>query len=119
MYSNYYQYTQLIQQQLRLMEQRLRLLEEENAELKKKVEDIKPLHIENINYKIQELEVKELKGTLNIGMTALSDPEEIKKWIKDADAEGEDIQLHDLEQTADDDDDAGEAHANRSTTAQD
>jgi spore germination protein PC len=78
------------------LEQRIRQLEEENQTLKEQVKQIKPIHIENINYKIQELNVKELKGTLNIGMTALTDPDEVKKWIREA--EGEDIELNDLEQ---------------------
>jgi spore germination protein PC len=78
------------------LEQRLHQLEEENVKLKQQVEQIKPVHIENINYKIQELVVRELKGTLNIGMTALTDPNEIKKWVREA--EGEDIELNDMEQ---------------------
>ncbi len=68
--------------------------------LQEQVEQIKPLHIENINYKIQELVVKELKGTLNIGMTALSDPKEIQKWLQEA--EGEEIQLSDIDDATDD-----------------
>lgn len=83
------------------LEERIRLLEEENKELKEKIENLKPLHIENINYKIQELSVRELKGTLNIGMTALSDPKEIQKWLQEAE-EGEEIYMEDLEQNTQD-----------------
>ncbi|WP_202078424.1 spore germination protein GerPC [Caldalkalibacillus salinus] len=82
------------------LEKRLQQLEEENKVLQEQVEQIKPLHIENINYKIQELVVKELKGTLNIGMTALSDPKEIQKWLQEA--EGEEIQLSDIDDATDD-----------------
>lgn len=79
------------------VEQRLRKLEQENRRLKKRISQLKPINIENINYKIQELVVRELKGTLNIGMTALTDPEEIKKWLQEAD--GVDIELDDVEQS--------------------
>jgi hypothetical protein len=76
--------------------QRFHLIENENEKLKEKLAQIKPIHIENINYKIQELDVKELKGTLNIGMTALTDAEKLKEWI--GESEGEDIQFNDMEQ---------------------
>jgi hypothetical protein len=42
---------------------------------------MKCVNIENINYKIQELTVQQLSGTLNIGMSALTDPEEVNKWL--------------------------------------
>jgi spore germination protein PC len=87
----YYQHPDYLQH----FEQRLQKLEQENQQLKQQVEQIKPIHIENINYKIQELSVKELKGTLNIGMTALTDPDEIKKWLREED--GEEITLTDVE----------------------
>ncbi len=71
-----------------------------------RLEGIKPIRIEAINYKIQELTVKELSGTLNIGMTALSDPEEIGKWFNGKqeqsteDTPGEQaVQLDDLAST--------------------
>lgn len=88
----YYQHTDYFQQ----FEQRLQQLEQENQRLRQQVEQMKPIHIENINYKIQELSVKELKGTLNIGMTALTDSDEIKKWL--GEEEGEEITLTDVEQ---------------------
>lgn len=97
------------------LEERLETLETENRSLKeqiekgkedliKRLEQIKPVHIDNIHYKIQELSVKELKGTLNIGMTALSDPEELQKWIADTQEDGESVQLSDMEQPDDTDD---------------
>ncbi|GAA0379262.1 spore germination protein GerPC [Bacillus horti] len=88
----YYQYPDFF----RILEEKVQRLEQENEELRGKIEQLKPIHIENINYKIQELTVRELKGTLNIGMTALSDPEEIKKWLTETD--GEEVQLQDMEQ---------------------
>ncbi|MEX2416131.1 MAG: spore germination protein GerPC [Paenibacillaceae bacterium] len=49
--------------------------------MKERLSQIKTITIENINYIIQELTVQQLSGTLNIGMSALTDPEEIKKWL--------------------------------------
>lgn len=83
------------------LELRIRALEEENEQLKKQMEQIKPIHIDNINYKIQELAVKELKGTLNIGMSSLSDPEQVKQWLAEAEG-GTEVQLEDMEQGAQD-----------------
>lgn len=80
-------------QKLEQLEKKLEELEEENKELKEKLENIKPINIENINYKIQELTVKELSGTLNIGMTALTDPENIKKLME----EHEDITFNNMD----------------------
>ncbi len=82
----------------RQSEVKFKLLKEENEKLKEVINGIKPIHIENINYKIQELDVKELSGTLNIGMTALDDPEKIKQWIQDSDEK--DIQFNDMEQNS-------------------
>jgi hypothetical protein len=78
------------------LQSELAALESENKQIRKKMADIKPIHIENLNYKIQELGVQELKGTLNIGMTALSDAEQIQKIIRESET-GESVQLHDME----------------------
>ncbi len=69
------------QQFMKQMEDKLLALENENSQLKERINQIKPFTIENINYKIQELTVQQLSGTLNIGMSALTDSEEIKKWL--------------------------------------
>lgn len=89
----YYQQPNFWQQ----IELRIQALEQENQQLKEAVQQIKPIHIENINYKIQELSVKELKGTLNIGLTSLKDPEEVKKWLQESE-DGAEVQLEDIEQ---------------------
>lgn len=101
MYFQYKDYFQRLEERLQQIEEEQKKLEEENDALKEKIEQIKPVNIENINYKIQELVVKELKGTLNIGVTALSDPEDIKKLINEQEAEdnGHDVQLEDLDTT--------------------
>lgn len=64
---------------------KLSQLEEENKALKEEVENIKPLTIENINYKIQDLNVQDLSGNLMVGLTALSDAEELKKLLEEND----------------------------------
>ena len=61
--------------------EKLNKIEEENQELKDKIENMKPITIENINYKIQDLSVQELSGTLLVGLTSLTDAEELKKLL--------------------------------------
>lgn len=75
-----YQFLQQLQQQIIELQQ-------ENQHLKETLNSMKPINIENINYKIQELHVKELKGTLNIGLTGeahLEDMETIIDEIQDS-----------------------------------
>jgi hypothetical protein len=66
--------------------EKLHQLEEDNKELKEEVDNIKPLTIENINYKIQDLHVQDLSGNLMVGLTALSDAEELQKLLEENDA---------------------------------
>ncbi|GAE24885.1 hypothetical protein JCM9140_847 [Halalkalibacter wakoensis JCM 9140] len=54
---------------------------------------MKPINIENINYKIQELTVEELSGNLMIGMTALGDAEDLKDILSN----NEKIQFNDID----------------------
>jgi len=63
--------------------EKLNQLEEENKELKEDINKIKPLTIENINYKIQDLHVQDLSGNLMVGLTALSDAEELQKLLEE------------------------------------
>ncbi|MFC5713899.1 spore germination protein GerPC [Thalassorhabdus alkalitolerans] len=65
------------------MEKRIKKLEEENEELRKQIEAMNKTTIENVNYKIQELHVKELKGTLNIGWAGKASPEEVEDLLQD------------------------------------
>lgn len=81
---------------LRWLEEKLTQLEIENERLKKMVEELKPIHIENLNYKIQELVVQELSGTLNIGLTGEIDEQQIKKWLGE-EKEGERVIPQDME----------------------
>ncbi|WP_171016987.1 spore germination protein GerPC [Pseudalkalibacillus caeni] len=68
---------QTIYEMIADLQKRLKQVEEENDKLKSEIQNIKPIVIENINYKIQELNVKELSGTLNIGMSGELDPENL------------------------------------------
>lgn len=98
MYYNY-EFFQELEQRLFQLEQSNQKLTQENKQLKQKVDAIKPIHIENINYKIQELVVRELKGTLNIGMSGITDPKELSKWIQEEDPQGEygeEVHLQDM-----------------------
>jgi hypothetical protein len=100
MYYPYPDFWQQLEQRLRELEENNLRLNKENQQLKQKIENIKPIHIENINYKVQELVVRELSGTLNIGMTGLGDPQEVNKWLSEHNNnDGDEITLHDLEQT--------------------
>ena len=71
------------------LEKKLRILQE-------KVDQLKPIHIENIHYKIQELSVKDLSGALNIGMSALTNPEDIEKWMSSK--EDKDLSMDNMEE---------------------
>lgn len=62
---------------------KLNQIEIENKKLKEEISNIKPVTIENVNYKIQELSVQELSGTLLVGLTALSDAEELKNLLSE------------------------------------
>lgn len=69
------------EQAIRLLEKRQQELELENKRLSERLEAIKPVQFGNITYKIQELNVNELKGTLNIGLTSLADDNQIQSII--------------------------------------
>lgn len=71
---------QLTRQQMQV-ESRVEDLEKEVNRLREQLEQTKPIHIDTVNYKVQELSVHELKGTLTIGMSALADPKQIDKWL--------------------------------------
>jgi len=69
----------MLEDQLRGLEERLRLAEDELRELKAEAAKARPIHIEAINYKVQELVVSELSGTLHVGLTALTDSKALEK----------------------------------------
>ena len=93
MYIDIYAYVRLMESRIKQLEDRLALLENQSEQLSRAMQQVKPIHIENITYKVQELAVRDLSGTLNIGLTALSDPEQLEKWVNQKD-EGDSQELH-------------------------
>ncbi|HET7629705.1 MAG TPA: hypothetical protein VFK44_15130 [Bacillales bacterium] len=45
-----------------------------------KLDSVKPVVIKNLHYKIQDLNVSERKGTMNVGLTGEVDGETFAKW---------------------------------------
>lgn len=97
MHMTYFQSMQTLwaeYQRFRLgVEERLVRLEAENRKLKEALEaalqQTKPLHIDHITYKVQELHVRDLTGTLNIGLTALADPKQLESWLAEQEKKNE------------------------------
>jgi len=71
----------LLEQQLRELEERIRKTEEELKALREEIAQTRPIRIEAINYKVQELVVSELSGTLHVGLTALTDSKSLEKIV--------------------------------------
>jgi spore germination protein PC len=91
----YYQHIQMLEQRILNLEINQQNLYRDYLLLKNQLEQIKPVRIDHINYKIQELVVTELSGTLNIGLSALTDEDQLKNIMADANNK-EDIHLEDL-----------------------
>lgn len=95
---NYYAYLQMLEQRVRQLEDRALLAEREVKELKEAFQRIKPVNIEAINYKVQELAVSDLSGTLNIGLTTLADPEQLQRWLDQGEeSSGGEMKLENLQ----------------------
>ncbi|MDF2937462.1 MAG: hypothetical protein K0Q90_2835 [Paenibacillaceae bacterium] len=75
------------------MEEQLRQLEETNRLLKEQVDAVKPVQYGNITYKVQELHVNELTGTLNIGLTSLADEGQLKTMMEQMKLDGQELQI--------------------------
>ncbi|GEM_PF-2389873 len=87
-----------MQQAYERNEQLLKQVEALEARIKSlegKLDQYKPVHIETINYKVQELHVQELSGTLVAGLSALAEGEAVQKWLSE-EGSGE-VQLTDLD----------------------
>lgn len=101
MYIDMHAYFRLMENRMKQLEDRLAMLENQSEQLARGLQQVKPIHIENITYKVQELAVHDLSGTLNIGLTALSDPEQLEKWVKLKDNdEGQELHAENLSQSA-------------------
>ena len=68
-------------ERLNQLEQEIRRLKKENKEIKEQIATIKPLVVEHLEYKIQELDIQTLSGTLNVGLTAHGDEKSIEDMI--------------------------------------
>lgn len=77
----YAQWANWLMERLQVMEQRQQELEEENKRLQERIDSMEPVRCGDITYKIQELHIKELTGTLNIGLTSLAEEGQIQDMI--------------------------------------
>lgn len=75
------------------LKEQLQALEEANRLLKEQVEGLKPVQYGNITYKVQELHVNELTGTLNIGLTSLADEGQLKAMMEQMKLDGQDLHI--------------------------
>lgn len=67
---------------LNQLQQEIDTLRQENEAFSKKLAELEPLRIERIEYKVQELHVETLSGTLDIGMTVKGDEKSIARIIE-------------------------------------
>jgi len=63
--------------------EKLNEMEEKQKQLKEEIDNLSPVTIENINYKIQDLNVQDLSGNLLVGLTALSDAEKLQELLRE------------------------------------
>lgn len=63
------------------LEQEVNLLQQENIVLREQIRQIKPISIERITYKVQELHVETLSGTLNVGLASQAMVENIDGFV--------------------------------------
>ncbi|MBM7542365.1 hypothetical protein [Amphibacillus cookii] len=66
--------------------QEINALKEDNKQLKDELANKKTINVENITNKIQDLNVENLSGSLLVGLSALSDAEELQKFLDDNEA---------------------------------
>lgn len=77
-----YQTIQLIWKRLNELEKKVDHLQKDNHKLQETIQSMKPIHIERIEYKIHELTIDTLSGTLNVGLTANADEEGVGEVIE-------------------------------------
>lgn len=70
-----YQTMQRFWERFDYLEKEVQRLRKVTKELQEKVDGIKPVKIDRIEYKIHELNIDTLSGTLNVGLTAQADEE--------------------------------------------
>lgn len=64
------------------LEHEVKFLKRENKQLREAISTIKPISIEKITYKVQELHVETLSGTLNIGLTTQDAVEDLEGFVE-------------------------------------
>lgn len=74
-----------VSEQLNQIYQLVSKIEADYQEIKKDIEKMDTFTVENVNYKIQDLNVQDLSGNLLVGLTTLSDAENLKKILADED----------------------------------
>lgn len=87
MYVDMPAYLRHLEEKIGQLQDRLLQVETVTDQLREQVDQLRPVHIGQVHYKIQELTVSELSGTLNVGLTALADPQQMEQWLKQVDAE--------------------------------
>lgn len=78
---SFQQWAGWLEQRLLHLEKRQQELEEANKQLKEQLAAMETVRCGDITYKIQELHVKELSGTLNIGLTSLAEEGQLQDMI--------------------------------------
>jgi hypothetical protein len=68
MHDPYWQYLEYLRQEI----EKLRM---DNEILRNKIEELKPLKVDKLEYKIQELNIQTLSGMLNLGISLNGDGE--------------------------------------------
>lgn len=71
-------------ERLHHLEREIAILRRENEALKKKLASLQPITIERIEYKIQELSIETLSGTLNVGLAATGDDKSFARILEKA-----------------------------------
>lgn len=85
-----------MQEQIQVLKKEITELKTANQKLQKKIAKLQPIQIEKMEYKIHELVVKTLSGTLNIGLTVHGEEEDIVKLIEKMQKEDQmDIKIED------------------------
>lgn len=97
-----YTYCEYLLQCVQCLEKELQKLKTEQKILLEKIEGIKPVQIGTMEYKIHELSVHTLSGTLNLGLTANADEKTMQSIMEDIRKEGKfKVSLGDTEEEED------------------
>jgi len=96
---NYHALIQHMEQRIRGLEDRVLLAEREVQALRESITQLRPVQIGSVQYKVQELSVSELSGTLNVGLTSLADPKQLEDLLSASGESngGQSVQLEHLQ----------------------